>query len=389
MKITPEFMKKQIEDNFAFLSVMSVPEYTLYRKWMEINRMDLDVNEVRSIKKIRDNIWIPKSPKDYENLNIKVIYADNNEKLFTWRMLRTFISTAVWNANPGRNLRFYVVHETEEENILSEIIKVQKYLGVISIGSDFISVGGRDKTIGWTQDHKLDGGMLRHTAMGSSIVPTQPMGYNYLGGKLISLLVSSNVVENVWNEKYKDTLAGVTTTSLYGGFSQYNNLSYWKKCDSTQGLVDLEPSEETFEMMREFCKEHYPEDYTEFYRVEKEDDGSICNVPSHPKTRLMTKIFKELNINTPRNNAPRGVYWCPLYENTNEFLRKQDNVLGKKKFDNTVETLSLLWKDKYAKKRIEKLIEEERLSSGILFYFDIKGLTWEETKEKYLEEVGR
>jgi len=69
-------------------------------------------------------------------------------------------------------------------------------LGVISIGSDFISVGGRDKYIGWTTDHKFKYDRLKYTAMGSSIVPTQPFGYNYLGGKFISLMVCSNVVEN-------------------------------------------------------------------------------------------------------------------------------------------------------------------------------------------------
>jgi hypothetical protein len=39
-------------------------------------------------------------------------------------------------------------------------------------------------------------GMLKHTCMGSSISPTQLLGYNYLGGKLIALMVCSDKVEN-------------------------------------------------------------------------------------------------------------------------------------------------------------------------------------------------
>jgi hypothetical protein len=46
-----------------------------------------------------------------------------------------------------------------------------------------------------------------------------------LGGKLIALLCSCDVVEKAFNEKYEETLAGITTTSLYGGYSQYTRLN--------------------------------------------------------------------------------------------------------------------------------------------------------------------
>jgi len=46
------------------------------------------------------------------------------------------------------------------------------------------------------------------------------------------------------------------------------------------------------------------------------------------------------------------------------------------------------WKPK-AIKRYIKLFDEGKLKPEKLFYGDIVGKTWEETKEKYLGEVGR
>jgi hypothetical protein len=48
-----------------------------------------------------------------------------------------------------------------------------------------------------------------------------------------------------------------------------------------------------------------------------------------------------------------------------------------------------LWKDKYAGKRIKSLIEQDRVSKETLFYDDLIYMDWEETKAKYLPQVGR
>ena len=46
------------------------------------------------------------------------------------------------------------------------------------------------------------------------------------------------------------------------------------------------------------------------------------------------------------------------------------------------------WKPK-AIRRYEKLHKENRLKPEQLFYSDIIGMSWEETKEKYLGDIGR
>lgn len=388
--MTKDQVRQAIQDNFTFLSSMSIPEYTLYTKWRELSNQTWTEKELRRIQHVKDNLWMPQSYDDYKNLNIKVIHANDTDTLLTWRILRLFGATNAFNQNPGRNLRFYVVNEIPQSDPFGFGFDtpIHQYLGIICLGSDFIAIGGRDAVIQWSKEDKLTNGMLRHTAMGSSIVPTQPLGYNYLGGKLISLMILSDVVENAWNEKYAENLVGVTTTSLYGGFSQYNNLKYWKKCKSTNGEIALEPSEETYNILKEYCKEHHPDIYKS-YVTPKDSESDGCTIPSHPKTKIMQKVFSDLKIRAPKNNAPRGVYWAPLYEKTNEFLRREVDSPGNHKFDNSVEALSELWKEKYAKKRIEKLIEDGRVNNEQLFYDDLKDMKWEEVKEKYLENVGR
>jgi hypothetical protein len=48
-----------------------------------------------------------------------------------------------------------------------------------------------------------------------------------------------------------------------------------------------------------------------------------------------------------------------------------------------------IWKDKFASKRIKSLVEQGRVSEGTLFYDDLIYMDWEETKKKYLPQVGR
>ena len=81
-------------------------------------------------------------------------------------------------------------------------------------------------------------------------MPLQPLGYNYVGGKLLALLCLTTDIQKMWEESYGDKLVGVTTTSLYGktkagGLSQYDNLDYWQPMGFTAGSVSFEPSRKT------------------------------------------------------------------------------------------------------------------------------------------------
>ena len=80
-----------------------------------------------------------------------------------------------------------------------------------------------------------------------------------------------------------------------------------------------------------------------------------------------------------------------LYDNSREFLRGEiDESKLVKSIDTSTEALSELWKERYARKRITNLVNNDRTNlNETLFYDELCYLTWDECKEKYLSEVGR
>jgi hypothetical protein len=91
-----------------------------------------------------------------------------------------------------------------------------------------------------------------------------------------------------------------------------------------------------------------------------------------------------------RSEHQRGIYFSPLYTNTNQFLCGDiaETELDKA-FDTSYNALVSNWKEKYATKRIKSLVEQDRVSDSTLFYDDLIYMDWEETKAKYLTQVGR
>ena len=114
---------------------------------------------------------------------------------------------------PGRELR-WIVYEK----------RTQKIVGFIRFGSPTINSKPRNLWLGQPANLSL---LNRHTAMGFVIVPSQPFGYNYLGGKLLALLCVSHFARETLNKVFEKDIALFETTSLYGSTtsaSQYDGL---------------------------------------------------------------------------------------------------------------------------------------------------------------------
>jgi len=391
-------LRETVINDLTNVSKMTVEEYTLFQKWCEIHERyptrlvsTLFGEEVQMeskddemfIKQIKSNIWRPESPDDFMKLQPELIYTKDAELSETWNCIRTFTSTMKNNSNIGRNLNYIVVDRV-----------TGKYLGVICISSDFLDLTPRDQYIGWQREKKTQGHMINFTAIGSTIVPLQPLGYNYVGGKLLALLCLSDEVQYQWKKQYGDVLAGVTTTSLYGknkmgGLSQYDNLKHWKKMGFSSGSVSYETTKPTVDMIRAWLKKNHTRKYFEWYAAKKQSGQPYKR--DH-KNRSYTFAYSKLDIPKEliRSEHQRGIYFSPLYNNTNEFLRgeiKEDQLI--KSFDTSYEALANLWKDKYASKRIRSLKEQNRVSTETLFYDDLIYMDWSEAKEKYLSQVGR
>ena len=378
--------KGKFIENMDYLSSMYVEEQTLYKKWQECN-YDLATSMKRKagLALHYDALWMPKdiqnkeqTIKEIEDLEPYVEIVDDSKESTRWTEIRKLIHTMSFDANPGRNVKIYIKDRVSG-----------KILGMISLASDVTSLGVRDKYIGWTQDNKYKDGKLNHTTIASTIVCTQPLGYNFLGGKLIACMATSEVVRKHWKEKYGQTLIAVGTTSLYGIHSQYNGIPHFKTLGESAGKVATKPDDSVYEGWHHWIKENKSEEYA-IQTAEKEGvDGPATGV----KQKVINMIFKEVGIKAShyQHGFKRGVYFAQMYENGNEFLRNEiteDQLIMKDKFVDSDEYTMKWWKPK-AIKRYEKLHEEGRIKPESLFYLDIIGMSWEDCKEKYLKEVGR
>jgi hypothetical protein len=397
LHIDTESLKKTLIDDLSYASQMDVREYTLYQKWCEVHEryptqmsstlwgeecMMVNPNQLDMINEVKSNFWVPKDPDDFEKLKPRMILSNGTEAE-RWNAIRTFSSTMKNNSNIGRNL-FYILQD--------EVSK--KYLGVICISSDFLDLTPRDSAIGWSRDVKTQQGMINHTAIGSTIVPLQPLGFNYMGGKLLALMCLSDTVQKDWKRQYGDTLVGVTTTSLYGktkagGLSQYDGLEHWNPMGFSSGSVAFEPSKKTMRMVFDWIKENHTRKYFEWWEA-KNTQG--LPLKRDHKNRSLNFAYSKLGIpkNLIRTEHQRGIYFSPLYNNTYDYLRKEitEEQLVKS-FDTSEETLANIWKTKYAKGRIRQLQKKNNVSYETLFYDDLIFMSWEETKAKYLPQVGR
>ena len=398
-------LKETIIKDLTFVSAMDVKEYTLYQKWQEVKDRYptaetnsffddkpamLRPEQATVIQEVKNNFWLPDDPQEYLKLEPELIWTDgaeiqshtNAKGSEIWNALRTFLSTMKNNSNIGRNLNFLV-----RDRI------TQKYLGVICMSSDFLDLTPRDEYIGWDRTRKTQK-MINHTCIGSTIVPIQPLGYNLVGGKLLALLCLSDTVEKTWEKQYGDKLVGVTTTSLYGKtkeipLSQYDRLRHWKKMGWTAGSVSFEPEKATNTLIQQWLMHNHTYKYFEWY-VAKKPSGQPHKRDHRNRSRSFTYSKLGIDKKLQKSDHARGIYFGELYTNTREFLREECEEKDlMRSFHNSTDYLTTLWKTRYASKRIKSLTKQDRVSKETHFYDDIIYLTWEETKAKYLPQVGR
>ncbi len=376
-----ELEKQKFIDNMDFLKSMSVQEQTLYKKWQEFNKDEKLMSQITSLDVISNQLWKPTDINNLEqtiqeinDMEPIVEYTQDNAK---WTLLRQGISSMEFVANPGRNIKFYVKDKVSN-----------KYLGVICMGSDVTSLGSRDEYIGWTRDNKFKDGKLNHTAIGTSIIATQPLGYNFLGGKLVSALVTCSTIRDKWQEMYNETLVGATTTALYGIHSQYNGIPHWKTLGETKGKISIKPDDSAYDVWHQWLKDNKTEKYEKL--VELRPNGQP---QTGIKQKIIQMIYQELGIKRAKyeHGFKRGAYYADIYENGRPFLRNEineDELVMKEKYKLDYDRIINWWKPK-AIRRYEKLHSENRLKPEQLFYSDIMDMSWEETKEKYLGDIGR
>jgi len=388
-----EIEKAKLIENMDYLMTMSVQEQTLYKKWVELQEPSM-IQAKAQIASYYDSQWKPTNIndkeltiKEIESLDPYVEIVEDPKESTKWAALRRMIHTMDFTANPGRNVKINVKDRVSG-----------KLLGQISLASDVTAMGVRDNFIGWTKDNKFVDGKLNNTTIASTIVCTQPLGYNFLGGKLIAMMTTTPEVRAYWKSKYDNILIAVGTTSLYGIHSQYNGIPLFKTLGESAGKISLKPDDKFYDPWHQWIKENRAEWYKQNISDERARNGASmgyeANGPvSGIKQKILGQIFKECGIKATQyhHGFKRGVYMAMMYENGCEYLRNEiteDKLILKDKFKQGTEYINKWWK-KHAISRYTKLHDEGRIKPEHLFYIDAIGISWEEMKNKYLSEVGR
>lgn len=377
--------KQKFIDNMNFLKKMDVTEQTFYKKWYEVQNYRKLISNSSLVKA---KIWYPidindevSTVKELESMNptIELVSTDSQEN--DWVMLRLFCHTMEFSQTPGRFLKF-LIHDGNESN--------KRYLGAVSVSSDIISINDRDKHIGWKSDDKLKGNKrINNSSIGSCIMSTQPFGYNFLGGKLVACMVTSSTVRDIWMRLYNNVLAGMTTTSLYGGYSMYNSLKWWHKCGESAGKIPIKPDDTFYETWHHWLQTNKKDKYIKAMTQKEGVSGPVTGA----KQRTISMIFSELGMRTSNytHGYQRGVYYSSFYENTKEFLSNkisEEELKIKPLFKDDKKSILDWWVPK-AVKRYVSLKNEKRLKSDILYYNSMIGMNYNEAKEKFFNEVGR
>ena len=434
-------LRTKVKDELASLIQMDAPEYALWHKFNEVQEW-LPHQKMSHINWVKRTIWKPQGKSDFRRIEPELIFVKESFNLKSkniwgefasveilnkephgkhWDIMRTLISTGRNDGTIGRALRFIV----RDKN-------TKMYLGVLCLGSAMAMLKPRNDAIGWKKAEEFfyRGSKLDNIANGQSIVPTQPFGSAYLGGKLLSLLCLSDVVQKKWKEVYGHHLVEVDTTSLWGdlkkgGQSQYDNLNpFWdSKLGDTLGETPLKPTDPIYFAMKDWMHDRFPKDYYRHY-VELGETGKL--MMRENKTRAIQFCYAKLGFKKEEymSGHKRGVYRSRLYKNTDEFLRgeiKEDQLIPA--FDNSIDALTEFWKfgsmgdttslDQEAKdklkndpKKISSKVRMKGMVKGILdsrdpqsqiqtegshvdWYLDLGTSDWQTVKEKYLAQVGR
>ena len=186
-----------IEDYLRYVKKQLVAQTSqLFPLEDEFFNEDISPNEMEFDVKFVGDRFEHSIPQDHYNNLLAAVSSHNNESNI-----------------PGRELR-WIVYEK----------RTQKVVGFVRFGSPTINSKPRNIWLGKAPDLSV---FNRHAAMGFVIVPSQPFGYNYLGGKLLALMCVSHFARETLNEVFQKDIALFETTSLYGSTtsaSQYDGL---------------------------------------------------------------------------------------------------------------------------------------------------------------------
>jgi len=265
---------------------------------------------------------------------------------------------------PGRELRWMVFEK-----------KTQKVLGFIRFGSPTINSNPRNVWLGKAPNLSI---FNRHAAMGFVIVPSQPFGYNYLGGKLLALLCCSHFARETLNQVFEKDIALFETTSLYGSTtdaSQYDGLKPFMRY---KGLTESK----FLPLLHDEAFHKLHDRFTVLNNNQPLTDKKASSKKMKRQTKMISitrNSLKEYGLDDKLDQfnsviqtalsltQKKRTYFCEYgYSNVREvILGEQDELLRGPNWDKFYLENIIAWWKKKATNRYEKLKREDRFRTKV------------------------
>ena len=205
-----------------FQNFSSIEDYLRYAKGQAVSSMA--VIPGISDKDAFLNEDIHPHDMDFEVKFVGDRFQDSISQDIYIKYLTATSSHVIEHNIPGRELRWMVY----EKN-------TKKIIGFIRFGSPTINSKPRNIWLGKAPDLSR---FNRHAVMGFAIVPSQPFGFNYLGGKLLALMCVSHYAREQVSKVFEKDIALFETTSLYGSTTSASQYDGLKPFIRYKGLTD-------------------------------------------------------------------------------------------------------------------------------------------------------
>ena len=290
-----------------------------------------------------------------EVMDLEVVELDNH----TWDTCINMISShSNMVSIPGKALKLAV----KEKN-------TNKFVGFMRFGSPVINCKPRNTLLGNVPELTS---FNKTAIMGFVIVPTQPFGFNYLGGKLLAALCCSHEVREKLNKKYDMNLVMFETTSLYGNSKSASQYDGMKPMLRYKGLTDSD-----------FIPMIHGKPFKDLQNYVESRTGHL--VPENASSRklkltnaIIGLVKRTLDgddlkkFNTTITNAKllteRKRYYLSNYgiENYIDIVNgKTDKIVKAQNYDRFYDNELIEWWRKLATKRWTKLNEDGRLRKNL------------------------
>jgi len=278
-------------------------------------------------------------------------------------------SQMIQKSIPGKSLK-WVVYE----------LNTNKIVGFIRFGSPTINSKPRNKFLGKplnTLDKEVMKRFNDSSIMGFNIIPTQPFGFNYLGGKLLAGICNSHLARETLNKKYNTEFCMFETTSLYGSSKSTSMYDGMKPYLKFTGLTDSDFVPSINDDKYAFLKDWF-ENKNNGRPLVHEDASSrklktqgkmisIIRNSLHKHHSKILKPFRQCFIDAKNLTEQKRQYLGTYgFKNVKEYLNLETDTLEKNinydrfEYDNVI-----TWWKKHAGKRFSNLKSQGRLRTEL------------------------